>query len=176
MNHGLIVGLILVGLAFIIYLLKIKAGGLFQYLNWAVIIAAVYYSMKAWRDQYCGGYITYAKALGYGIRVMFFASIVYGFYSMLYMTWINPDAMEETLSAVEEGYYVMGFDDQQIEQLMEFAERMRAPGWQVFTSVLGMTFTGLIISLIVAIFVKREGDPFQSAMGQVQDNQLEDNQ
>jgi len=176
MNHGLIIGLILIVMSVLVGVLKIGAGRLFQYLNWAIIIGSVYYSMKTWRDQYCGGIIKYSQALGYGVRVMFFASIIYGFYSMIYMNWINPEAVNERLALMEESYYLMGFNDQQIELNMEMAKRLQTPGWQVFTTVIGTTFTGFIISLIVAFFVRKEGDPFQSAMDQVQDNQIQDNQ
>ena len=176
MNHGLIVGLILIVMSAIVGLFKIDAIGLFRFLNWAVLIGSVYYSIKTWRDQYCDGLIKYSQALGFGVRVMFFASIIYGFYSMIYMNWINPDSVKDTLAAVEEGYFLMGLTDEQIEQYMEIARKMQTPGWQMFTTVLGTTFTGLIISLIVSIFVRKEGDPFQSAMDKVQDSPTQDNQ
>jgi len=177
MNHGLIIGLILIVMSAIVGIFKIDALGLFRFLNWAVLIGAVYYSTKTWRDQYCDGLIKYSQALGFGVRVMFFASIIYGFYIVIYMNWLNPAIVGENMIATEEAYYLMGFTDEQIEQSMEFIRRViQSPGWQMFTTVIGTTFTGLVISLIVSIFVKKEGDPFQSAMDKVQDNPTQDNQ
>ncbi len=176
MNHGLIVGLILVAMSVLVWITHIKTTGLFQYFHWAVLIGAVYHSIKTWRDQYCRGYIRYGQALGFGIRVMFFASVIFGFYTMLFLNWIDPDSVEESLSAVEEAYYSMGFPDDQIEQFMVIAQGMQTPGWQVISTIFGTTFLGLLISLIVSIFVKKEGDPFQSAMERVQDEGARENQ
>ncbi len=176
MNHGLVIGLILVVFAFLISIVKLGSGNLLPLLHWAVIIAAVYYSIKTWRDNYNEGYISYGQALGFGFRTMFFASVIYGFYSMLYMTWINPGSVNEALTAVEEGYFQLGFTDEQIEQYMEIAQKMQTPGWQMFTTILGTTFTGFIISLIVSLFVRKDEDPFRSAMSGIKEEDTVDNQ
>ena len=176
MNHGLVVGLILSTMSALVWIAKVEASGLFQYLNWAVMIGSVYYSIKTWRDQYCEGYIRYSQALGFGVRVMFFASIIYGFYNMIFLSWMSPESLDQTLAVIEEGYYEMGFTDAQIEQFMSMAGKMRTPGWQAFSAIIGTTFVGFLISLIVSIFVKKEGDPFQSAMEHVNDNPSRENQ
>jgi len=44
---------------------------------------------------------------------------------------------------------------------------MQTPVWQVITTVIGTTFAGLILSLIVALFIKKEKDPFQTAMDRI---------
>ena len=175
MNHGLVIGLILIVFAFLITQVSTGTNSLLQLVHWAAIIGAVYYSIKIWRDSYCDGYISYREALGFGFRTMFFASIIYGFYSMIYMNWINPEVLEEAMSATEEAYYLLGFSDDKIEQSMELVRKMQTPGWQVFTTVVGTTVTGIIISLIVAFFVKKEKDPFQTAMDQIDDNPDQDN-
>lgn len=174
MNHGLVIGLILIVFAFLITQVSKNTNSLLQLVHWTAIIGAMYYSIKTWRDSYCGGYISYGQAVGFGFRTMFYASIIYGFYSMIYMNWINPDAVNEAMSAMEEGYYAMGFNDDQIEQYMILAQKMQTPVWQVITTVMGTTIMGLIISLIVALFIKKEKDPFQSAMDRITENPPED--
>ena len=175
MNHGLVIGLILIAYAFLVSITDPGAGSLLTLLHWAVMIAAVFYSIKTWRDNYNGGFISYGQALGFGFRTMFFASVSYGFDSMIYMTWINPDSVNEALTAVEEGYFQLGFTDEQIEQYMEMAQKMQTPGWQMFTTILGTTFSGFIISLIVSLFVKKDDDPFRSAMSGVTEEDTVDN-
>jgi len=63
MNLGLIIGLILVIMAVLVWTTRTGLLGMFRFINWAVMIGAVYYSMKKWRDQYCGGFIQYSQAL-----------------------------------------------------------------------------------------------------------------
>ena len=176
MNHGLVIGIILIAFAFISTLAGSGTGSLFQLIHWIIIIGAVFYSMKTWRDSYCGGFISYSQALGFGVRTMFFASVIYGFYTMVYMNWINPAAVDETLAAIEESYYLLGFNDQQIEQFMVVAQKMQTPGWQMFTTIVGTTFTGFILSLIVSFFVRKDNDPFLSAMDGIDENRDQENQ
>lgn len=175
MNHGLIIGLILVTMEVLVWLTNINGSGIYQLIHWAVLIGAIYKSMKIWRDEYNGGFIRYGQALGFGIRIMFFASIIFGFYNMIFFSLIDPAALEKSLVAVEEGYYSMGFNDDQIEQLMIMAEELQTPVWQVISTVIGTTFLGLILSLIVSIFIKKEGDPFRSTMDRIQDEPGQDN-
>jgi hypothetical protein len=175
MNHGLIIGAILIAFAFLTSLAGKEGGSLIRLLHWAVIIAAIYYSEKTWRDQYCGGNISYSSALGFGVRTMFFASIIYGFYTMIYMNWIRPEAINETLMAIEESYFQMGFSDDQIEQFMDAARRLQTPVWQMITTILGTTFSGFIISLIVSLFIRKDEDPFRSAMQGLEKDQSSDN-
>jgi len=104
---------------------------------------------------------------------MFFASIIYSFYHMVFLNWISPETVEASLEVIEETYYNMGLSDDRIEQTMVLARKLQTPVWQVITSIAGTTFTGFIISLIVAIFIKREGDPFQSTMKGIDNTQVE---
>ena len=176
MNHGLVIGLILIVFSFLITQVSTGTNSLLQFVHWAAIIGAVYYSSKIWRDNYCEGYISYGQAFGFGFRTMFFAAVIYGFYSMIYMNWINPEVLDEAMSATEEAYYLLGFSDEKIEQSMEIIRKMQTPALQMFTTVFGTTITGIIISLIVALFVKKEKDPFQTAMDQIDDNPDQENQ
>lgn len=175
MSHGLVIGAILIVFALLTNLAGEGAGSLIRLLHWAVIIAAIYYSGKTWRDQFCDGSISYSRALGFGVMTMFFASIIYGFYTMVYMNWIRPEAVDEALMVIEESYFEMGFSDDQIEMFMDAATRLQTPVWQMITTILGTTFSGFIISLIVSFFIKRDKDPFQSAMRGLEEKESTDN-
>ena len=176
MNHGLVVGLILIVFAFLISTLNSGSGGILRLLHWAVIIGAVYYSTKTWRDNYNEGFLSYGQALGFGFRTMFFASIIYGFYSIIYVFWINPGILEIELRTMEEAFYLLGLNDNMIDERMEMAEKMQTPFLRMFTTILGTTFSGFIISLIVALFVRKDSDPFQKAMGGIEEEDAVENQ
>ncbi len=92
------------------------------------------------------------------------------------MSWINPGAVDEALIAIEESYFQLGIDDSMIEQYMAMAEKLQTPIWQMFTTILGTTFSGFIISLIVALFVRKDSDPFQKAMGRIEEEDTVENQ
>ena len=166
-SHGLVVGMLLVLVAIIIWVGKGGASGGMRILNWFVIIGSIYYSMKIWRDKFNNGIIKYSQALGYGVAVMFLASIVFGFYNIIYMNYLDPNTVAESMDLLEETYYEMGFSEERVELAMEMAGTLQTPLFQAFSTVFGTTFMGFLVSLIVALFVRREGDPFQDAMKNV---------
>jgi len=166
-SHGLVIGMILSLIAIIIWVGNSGASGGMRILNWFLVIGSIYYSMKIWRDKFNGGVIKYSQALGFGVAVMFLASIVFGFYNIIYMNYLDPDSVAESMDLLEETYYEMGFSEQKVELAMETAEAMQTPLFQAFSTVFGTTFMGFIMSLIVALFIRKEGDPFQEAMKNV---------
>ncbi len=166
-THGLIVGAILIVMALLVWVAGIQQAVWLRYMNWTLVIGSVYYSMKNWRDQYLGGFIRYRQALGYGVAVMFFASIVFGFYNIVYINYLDPESLQRSLDFVEQTYYERGMAEEQIELAMELAERMQTPFFQAISTMFGTTFLGLLISLIVALFIRKEGDPFQQVMKNV---------
>jgi hypothetical protein len=86
---------------------------------------------------------------------------------VIYLTWIDPTAVGRMLDIMEEEYYRRGFTEEQISSAMGFAAKLRGPGMQFFSVIIGTTFVGVIISLIVSIFIRREGDPFNQAMSEI---------
>lgn len=166
-SHGLIVGLILIILAVITWVGDLEESRAIGWANMLISVGAIYYTMKHWRDHHKEGVISYGQALGYGVAVMFMASIVFGFYNVIYLNYLNPEAVAKSLDLVEESYYQMGFSEDKTEMLMEMAQTLQTPFFHAFSVILGFTFRGLLISLITALFVKKEGDPFQTAMKDV---------
>ncbi len=168
-SHGLAVGMLLVLIALISWKGSFEEAGWMRYLNWFAIIGSLYYSMKVWRDRFMGGVIKYGQALGYGVAVMFLASIIFGFYNIIYMNYLDPDSVARSLEMLEESYYEMGFSEARIEMAMEMASALQTPVFQAFSTVFGTTLMGTFMSLIVALVIRRDGDPFQSAMKNIND-------
>jgi drug/metabolite transporter (DMT)-like permease len=143
------------------------------WINWAAYFGVLYFCLKNWRDHFNGGYIRYGQSLSAGILFMFFASVIYAFYNVVYLTWIDPTAVERMLDMMEEGYYKRGFTEEQVSATMGFAAKLRGPGMQFFSVIIGTTFVGVIISLIVSIFIRREGDPYKQAMSEIENPEKE---
>ena len=168
MTYGLIIALVIIIIAVITWIFNLETAKWMRYVNWVAYFAVLYFCLVNWRDNYNGGYIKYGKALRAGILFMFFASIIYAFYNVIYLTWIDPDAVERMLDLMEEEYYRRAMPEEQVTAAMAFAAKLKGPGMQFFSVVVGTTFLGVILSLIVSIFVKREGDPYQQAMSEIE--------
>jgi drug/metabolite transporter (DMT)-like permease len=168
MTYGLIIALVMIILAVIVWIGSLETAGWFQWVNWAAYLGVLYYCLKRWRDEHLGGFIRYGQAVKAGTLFMFFASIVYSFYFVIYSTWLDPEYVAKILDGIEESYYKSGFSEDVIEQALVWAEKIRQPGFMFFSSIFGTTITGFILSLIISFFVKKEGDPYRQAMSEIE--------
>jgi drug/metabolite transporter (DMT)-like permease len=168
MTYGLIIALVIIILAVIIWMFNLETIRVVRWITWGAYFGVLFACLKNWRDQHNGGYIRYGQALSAGILFMFFASVIYAFYNVIYLTWLDPTAVEKMLDIMEEEYYRRGFTEEQVSAAMGFASKLRSPGMQFFSVIIGTTFLGVILSLIVSIFVRKEGDPYQQAMSGIE--------
>lgn len=173
MTYGLIIALVIIILAVLGWIIGLEGARWIQWVNWAAYFGILYLCLKNWRDQHNGGYIRYGQSLSAGILFMFFASVIYGFYNVIYLTWIDPTAVDRMLDLMEEGYYKGGYSEEQVSAAMKFAGKLHGPGMQFFSVIIGTTFIGVIISLIVSIFIRKEGDPYNQAMSEIENSQKE---
>ena len=105
MTYGLIIALVIIILAVLVWIIGLEGAGWMQWFNGVAYFVVLYFCLKNWRDHYNGGYIRYGQALSAGILFMFFASVIYGFYNVIYMTLIDPAIVDRMLYKMEEGYY-----------------------------------------------------------------------
>ena len=173
MTYGLIIALVMIILAILGWIIGLEGKGWLQWFIWVAYFVVLYLCLKNWRDHFNGGYIRYGQALSAGILFMFFASIIYAFYYVIYLTWIDPTALDRMLDIMEEAYYKRGFTEEQVSTTMNFMTKLHGPGMQFFSAIIGTTFLGVILSLIVSIFIRKEGDPYNQAMSEIENTEKE---
>lgn len=173
MTYGLVIAVVFIFFAVLQWIAGIEGAAWLTGLSWVAYFVALYFCLKHWRDNYLGGYIRYGQSLSAGILFMFFASVIYAFYNVVYMTWIDPEAVDRMLDMMEEQYYKQGFTEDKVTAMMEFGAKLHGPGMQFFSVIIGTTFMGVIISLIVSMFIRREGDPYKQAMSEIENSEKE---
>ena len=164
MTYGLFIAAILILLELLIWILRVDKSFFTSLLGWAVTFSVLYISLISWRNKYMGGFVRYGQAFKTGILFMFFASIIVAFYTVIYLKWLDPGAIDQQIGMLEEQFYKQGYGETEMSTTMDLMIRMKSPGFQFFSGILGGTIAGVIWSLIAAIFVKKENDPFQDAM------------
>jgi hypothetical protein len=160
LNSGAVLGLILMVFTLITYVFGMYENQLFSYLSWVVMIVGIVMATKKFRDEAGGGFISYGSALGYGILVSLFASLILAFTNYIYLGFVDDSFITFTLEQAERGMYESGQSDDQIEMAMSMTRKMVSPAGIAIWGVIGMTILGLIFSLIIAAFVKREPNSF----------------
>lgn len=162
MNWGLMLGLALIVFHLVQYMMDIYKAPLWATLvNYAIIIAGIVWGQIKCRDELNGGYISYGSALGTGVMVSLFSSIVFAFYFIILTKLIDTGYMDKVLETVEEAYIEAGLSDEQIETAMGMVQKFMSPFLTAISTIFSYVFMGTIISLITSIFIKREEPVFK---------------
>ncbi len=162
MTYGAILGGILVTISLIGFIFKMNNATLLQIINYAALGGLMYYGTKVLRDKYQNGYIKYGRAMASSFLIALFAGIIVAFFAMLYFKWLDPATLEQMKVEVQQTLMDKGLDQTQIELSM----KMMTPSFYAFAALFGFAFWGFLLSLIVAMFVRREGNPMDTIVNE----------
>jgi len=161
LNFGAILGLVLMLPTLITYVFELYEFEFLNYISYALIAGGVYIGVKKLRDDFRGGTLSYGQGLGFGVLLCFFASIIVGFASYLYLKFIDASFIQFTLNELESGYNEAGnLTDDQVNAALSWSKMVISPLGIFFTSLIGTTLIGLICSLIIAAFTKKDVNSF----------------
>ena len=162
LNWGLILGFVLVIYTAILYFADQTFNKGLGSVSYLFMIAGIFFGIKAYRDNFLGGFISYGKAVGAGVIISLYSGILGAIFTILLYTAIDPDLVQKLYSITEQGMLDKGMAEEQIEVAMEVSKKFMSPYFMAVWVIVGSVFVGLIISLIEAIFLKKEGDPVVS--------------
>mgnify|MGYP005812704325 CR=1 FL=1 len=165
---GAKLGLALVAFYTIMYLTGQLIESSLTSLSWLIYIAVIYLTMKAFRDNYNEGFLSYGQGVMFGLKISILSGIFVGLFYFILMSFIDPEFREQMIAVAEEAALAMGLPESQVEELRPSFEMTTNPWLMLVSNMLSGLFTGTLISLFIAAFVKRKGDPFQDAMKNVE--------
>ena len=140
LNNGLILGLIGVVFTLLLYFLD--------------------FLIKSYRDSHLNGYITYGQSVGAGVIIFLYSTIISVIFSYILYKYIDPGLISKILASSEETLAKRnGITQEQIDTGMAFTKKLMTPGFMAITGLIGGMFMGTIMTLIVSIFTKKEGNP-----------------
>lgn len=163
LNFGAVLGLVLMVMSLITYIFALWDNKLFGYVNWLIIIVGIIVGIKKYRDEVCGGYITYGGALGFGVLMIFFASLIASVGSSVYLSFVDDSFITSTLEKTEIQLLEQGSTDEVVEMALSWTKKMMSPIGIILGGVFATTFFGLIVSLIASAFLKKEADSFENS-------------
>jgi hypothetical protein len=159
-KFSLIFTLILVAVNLMFYItgMQTKLSVVMTILTILVIGGSIYKGILTERNQVLGGFITYGEGVKIGLLITLFASILLTFYNYIFVEFIDVDFMDNMIKEAKRQMIEDGSSEEEIEMGMKMFEYMKSPWVFALGGFAGYFFYGLIASLIVAIFTKRE-DP-----------------
>ena len=112
------------------------------------------------RDINNNGFISYASSLRLGTTIAFFSSIILAFYSVIFISYIDTEALSEIIKLTEQTMLEAQpeISDEELDLALQMVSKFMQPHWMMIMGMLGGTFMGFLYSLIISICVKKE-DP-----------------
>jgi hypothetical protein len=163
LTSGLIMALAAIAFSLVLYFLDLTFNKSIGYLNVPIQLGLLYILLKSYRDNFMHGQITYGESVGAGVVIFLYCSIIFAVYTFILWAVIDPGLAKKSLALAEEAMVKKGTPQAAIDAAMTFTAKIMKPGIMAFISIFGSMFAGVIYSLLVSIFVKREGNPLIDA-------------
>lgn len=159
LTNGLILGLIGIIYSLVVYFLDLSFNKAQGYIFIVVQIGILYYLLKSYRDNFLHGNITYGQAVGAGVIICLYYSIIAALFTYILYAFIDPDLVGKQLAYTEEVLLERNLPQEAVDAGMKVQQKLMIPEVIAPLSIAGNMFWGVIISLITAIFVRKEGNP-----------------
>lgn len=159
LTNGLILGLIGIVYTLIVYFLDLTLNKVQGYVFLLILIVALYILIKSYRDNYLHGQMTYGQAVGAGMVIFLYYSIITAIFTYILFAFIDPGLIDKQIAYTEEIMQKRGLPQEAMDAAMRVQQKMIKPGIIAPLSLLSSMLYGLIMSLIIGIFVKNEGNP-----------------
>jgi hypothetical protein len=159
LTSGLILGLEGIVFSLILYFLDLTLNKSAGYINIPIQLVLLFFLLKSYRDNFMHGQITYGQAVGAGTVMFVYVSLITAVYTYLLWTVIDPELVKKSLAITEEAMVNKGIPQAGIDAGMAFTAKIMKPGIMSLSTIFFTLFFGVIYSLLVSIFVKKEGNP-----------------
>ena len=155
--YGAILGGVGVLLGLIFYFLDLTTANWTQWVSFVVGIVVMVYCLIAYRNEYRGGFASYGQIFTMALAISIIAAIIGTIYTYLLFGLLDPDLVDKIRLAAEER--IMNnprIPESFYDQAMERLEKSLSLKRMVMNAFIFGTVMNVILSLIVAAFVKKE--------------------
>ena len=161
LHFGIILGIVSVLISVIIYALGMhydqdwKTGTI----SFLAMAAVIFIGIKKFKELN-GGILSLGQSLKTGIGIALIGGIISIIYSYIFMNFIEPDFIVNTIAGAEEKMLERNpnLTDEQIEQALSFSKKMMTPGIMISIGLVWSIFLGFVISLISGLILKKTED------------------
>jgi hypothetical protein len=159
LTNGLILALAGITYSLVMYFLDLSLNKTQGYVFMLIQIALLFYLLKSYRDNFLHGQITYGQSVGAGVILNLYYAVMMAIFSYILYAVIDPGLVAKQLALAEEAMVKRGTPQEAIDAGMAFTAKIMKPGIMAISSVFFTMIWGTILSLIVSIFVRKEGNP-----------------
>jgi len=176
LNPALLFGLVLIIYTLILYFLDktYDRSIVLAIIGFAIAVAGFVLGIRSFRDDSRGGILTYGQGVGAGTVIGLYVGIIVAVFGLILYNLIDPELIEKFFISQEEALIEQGrLPESLIEQQVNLLRKIVTPVSMPFFGIINYVFSGVIISLIASIFLRREGDAFKKAMADIEEEPAE---
>jgi hypothetical protein len=159
LTNGIILGLVGIVYSLIMYFMDLTFNKTQGYIFIIIQIGLIYFLLKSYRDNFMHGQITYGQSLGAGMIIFLYSSVIVAIYTYLLYTVIDSGLIAKQLAFTEAEMLKRGIPQAAVDAGMAMQAKIIKPAIIAPLSILGGMFWGLILSLVISIFIRKEGNP-----------------
>ena len=135
---------------------NMASGRWFQVMPLVISIVILILGIKAVRDEQPGKGLSYGKGVGTGALITLYSCIIGSIYAYIHFTYVNPNFADYVVEFSRTQWAVAGKSEAQMEVAEKGVRWFTKPAIQAIASFIIGNIFGVILSLIIAAFLKRE--------------------
>ncbi len=155
-GYGLIVGALLIILSLVLNMFGMRQAQNYNWISYVILLAGIIWGSLVYRNNYNDGLISYGQSFNVGFLIGLYAAILTAIFTFIYVSYINPESINEMLEIAREDLYAQDLPDDQFEISMNFTEKITTPIILSGLTLIFQTICAVVFALIVSIFVKKE--------------------
>ncbi|MBC7382729.1 MAG: DUF4199 domain-containing protein [Bacteroidia bacterium] len=157
-KFSLIFALTSIGVSVVFYILGMHTAKnwISTFLNFLIISGSIYFGIRARRDETLNGFISFGQGVGTGMQIIFFGGLIISIYFLVFVNYIDPEFMANLIENVKREMIEKGDSEEKIETTIHWMKKMQSPMLMFVMGLLANLIYGLIVSLIVSIFTRKE--------------------
>jgi len=159
LTNGLILALAGIAFSLIMFFFDLSLNKTVGYINIPIQLVLLYFLLKSYRDNFMHGQITYGQSVGAGMVIFVYYAIIMAVFTYLLFTVIDPGLVKKSMAISEEAMVKKGLPQSAIDTGMAFTAKIMKPAIMAIFSIFGSMLMGVIYSLLVSIFIKKESNP-----------------
>lgn len=159
LNNGIILGLAGVVFTLVLWFTEQTTNKSIGYIWFLVLAIALFFMIKAYRDNYMRGFITYGQSLGAGVVILLYYAIISAIFGYILYKFLDPGLIDKMLLVAEETMIEQGIPESAMEQGLKVQKKLMTPAFMAIASIFSTMLIGTIIALLISIFTRREGNP-----------------
>jgi hypothetical protein len=163
LTNGLILGLVGIVYSLIIYFLDLSFNKVQGFVFIAIQIALLYFLLKSYRDNFMHGQITFGQSVSAGVIICLYYALIMAVFTFILYTVIDTGLINKQMAFAEEAMIKKGLPQAAIDAGMAMQAKIMKPAIMAPFSILGNMLWGVILSLLISIFIKKEGNPLIDA-------------